>query len=198
MPDLWLIRHGETEWSTSRRHTGRTDIPLTPEGERQALALRQRLHKHSFATVLTSPLRRAHETCTSAGYATRALVDEDLSEWNYGIFEGRTTADIRAEHPGWEIWSVDVTGGESVAAVGSRADRVIARTSAAPGDVALFAHAHLLRILAARWLGLDPAAGRLFSMDPASISILGYEREHRVIRLWNDVSHLTLHAAAQP
>jgi broad specificity phosphatase PhoE len=190
MPRLWLIRHGETEWSADGRHTGRSDIALTPLGERQGAALRQRLAGHDFAAVLTSPLRRAQETCRIAGYGERALTDGDLREWDYGDYEGRTTAEIRKELPGWTVWDAPIPHGESLADVGARTERVIARALAAQGDVALFAHAHLLRILAACWLGLAPVAGRSFALRPASLSVLGFEREQRVIELWNDVSHL--------
>jgi broad specificity phosphatase PhoE len=189
-PRLWLIRHGETEWSASGRHTGRSDIALTPRGEREGERLRRRLSGQAFALVLTSPLRRARETCRLAGFSDRAETEDDLLEWDYGPFEGRTTAEIRTGRPGWTIWQSDVPGGESVDAVGARADRVIVRALAAQGDAALFAHAHLLRILAARWLGLPALSGRSFALRPASLSVLGHERETRVIESWNDVSHL--------
>jgi probable phosphoglycerate mutase len=192
MSELWLIRHGETQWTSTRRHTGRTDIPLAPQGERQAELLLKRLQPREFSLVLTSPLRRARDTCALAGYGKAALVDTDLAEWDYGVFEGRTTAEIREEIPGWDIWGADIPRGESVDEVGARADRIIARVLSARGDVALFAHAHLLRVLAARWLHLNPVAGRSFALDPASLSILSYEREHPVIQLWNDVSHLAV------
>jgi probable phosphoglycerate mutase len=182
---LWLIRHGETAWSLSGAHTGRTDIPLTPNGERHALAIAKNLGGRSFSLVLTSPLQRARETCSLAGYGEVALVDEDLKEWNYGDYEGRTTTEIRLERPGWELWRDGVPSGETVDQVAERAQRVITRASEAGGDVALFAHGHLLRILTACWLSLAPDAGRLFSLGTASISMLGYERENRVISLWN-------------
>jgi len=189
-PDLWLIRHGETEWSASGRHTGRTDIPLTAEGIRQARALGRYLAGRSFALVLTSPLSRAAYTCGLAGYGDVAQPSEDLLEWNYGEAEGRTTAEMRAQHPGWSVWTGGPPGGETVEEVGRRTDRVIARTLEASGEVALFAHAHVLRILAARWLGLPPGDGRLFVLGSASLSILGWEREVRVISRWNDRSFL--------
>ena len=189
-PDLWLIRHGETEWSASGRHTGRTDIPLTAEGIRQARALGRYLAGRSFALVLTSPLSRAAYTCGLAGYGDVAQPSEDLLEWNYGEAEGRTTAEMRAQHPGWSVWTGGPPGGETVEEVGRRTDRVIARTLEASGEVALFAHAHVLRILAARWLGLPPGDGRLFVLGSASLSVLGWEREVRVISRWNDRSFL--------
>ena len=182
---IWLVRHGETEWSLAGRHTGRTDLPLTAAGGRQADALGRHLAGRPFALVLTSPLVRARETCRLAGYGEAAEVTDDLMEWDYGIYEGRTTADIRQTEPGWSIWTSPVSGGESVEQVGARARRVIDRAAAAAGDVALFAHAHILRILAACWLGLPPEAGRLFALGTASMSLLGHERETRVIRAWN-------------
>ena len=183
--ELWLIRHGETEWSIAKRHTGRTDIPLTANGERQSTALGQGLGNRQFASVLCSPLRRARETCRLAGYGETAQVTDDLLEWDYGIYEGKTTEEIRKEQPDWSIWTTSVPQGESIEQVGCRAQRVIQRTATVGGSVALFAHAHILRILTACWLGLPPEAGRLFVMSTASISILGYERETRVIKGWN-------------
>jgi broad specificity phosphatase PhoE len=182
---LWLVRHGETEWSKSGQHTGRTDIPLTAMGERQGQALGRYLAGREFALVLTSPLGRARETCRLAGFAAAAQVTDDLLEWNYGIYEGRTTAAVRAEQPGWSIWTTSVPGGETVEQVAERTRRVIARADATPGDVALFAHAHVLRILAACWLGLPPIHGRNLALGTASLSVLGYERENRVIEVWN-------------
>jgi broad specificity phosphatase PhoE len=176
MGELWLVRHGETAWSLSGQHTGRTDIQL----------LARRLMKMTFALVLTSPLARARETCQLAGQAASAAVDPDLMEWDYGVYEGRTSADIRKEVPGWTIWSGGVRGGESADQVGERVDRVIARATAADGDAALFAHGHVLRILAARWLGFAASAGRYLALDTASLSKLGLEREQRVIRAWNE------------
>jgi broad specificity phosphatase PhoE len=189
-PAFWLIRHGETEWSASGRHTGRTDIPLTEEGVRQARALGRYLAGRVFALVLTSPLSRAADTCRLAGYGNVAQSCQDLLEWDYGRAEGRTTAEMRAELPGWSVWTGGPPGGETVDAVGRRADRVIARALEAAGDVALFAHAHVLRILAARWLGLPANDGRLFLLGPASLSVLGWEREVRAISRWNDRSFL--------
>ncbi|WHZ26594.1 MAG: putative phosphoglycerate mutase family protein [Nitrospira sp.] len=183
--ELWLIRHGETEWSAAKRHTGRTDIALTPAGERQAAALRQSLDGRRFELVLCSPLRRASETCRLAGYGQVAEVTEDLLEWDYGVYEGRTTQEIRSEQPGWSIWTTSVPKGESIEQVGHRAQRVIRRALTVGGDVALFAHAHILRILAACWLGLAPDAGRLFVLRTASISVLGFEHDRRVMTRWN-------------
>jgi broad specificity phosphatase PhoE len=183
--ELWLIRHGETEWSAAKRHTGRTDIALTPTGECQAAALGRSLVGRRFALVLCSPLCRARETCRLAGYGDVASVTDDLLEWDYGIYEGRTTEEIRQEQPDWSIWTTSVPKGESIEQVGRRAQRVIQRTLDVGGDVVLFAHAHILRILAACWLGLPPDAGRFFALRTGSISVLGYERETRVITTWN-------------
>jgi broad specificity phosphatase PhoE len=182
---LWLIRHGETEWSLSGAHTGRTDIPLTATGQAKAAAIGRYLAGRKFALVLTSPLQRARETCRLAGYGAVAQLEPDLMEWSYGAYEGHTSAEIRQEIPGWNIWINGVAGGETVDQVGARARRVIARASAVEGDAALFAHGHILRILTACWLGLEPAAGRLFAFDTACLSVLGYEREIRVIERWN-------------
>ncbi len=187
---LWLIRHGETAWSLSGQHTGRTDIALTPHGVKQAELLAARLASKQFALVLTSPLQRARETCRLAGRAL-ARVDDDLMEWDYGEFEGRTAADIRREIPGWNIWTSAPAGGETADQVGARADRVIARALAAGGDVALFAHGHILRILAARWLRSPAIDGRHFALDTASLSSLGDEHGERVIRSWNESYRLT-------
>jgi probable phosphoglycerate mutase len=183
--DVVLIRHGETEWSRSGRHTGRTDIPLTEHGRNQAQELAAQLADRSFALVLTSPLVRAAETCRLAGLAAHALERPELTEWHYGAYEGRTTAEIRNERPGWSIWTDDVPDGETSADLAARIDRVLAEVRAAEGDVAIVAHGHLLRALAARWLGLEVDAGRFFALDPASLSVLGYERETPVIRTWN-------------
>lgn len=185
---LFLVRHGETEWSREGRHTGRTDVPLTAHGRFQAEQVGRYLRAHDFALVLTSPLSRAVETCRLAGLGGAARARGDLREWDYGEYEGRTTTDIREERPGWTLWRDGVPGGESVDEVGARADAVIAEARAAPGDVVLFAHGHVLRILAARWLGLPACDGGLLALDPAAVSILGYERETSVIRLWNDSS----------
>jgi broad specificity phosphatase PhoE len=182
---VWLVRHGETPWSKSGQHTGRTDIAMTPEGERQAEGLAARLGGRKFALVLSSPLTRARETARIAGYGEAAVVTDDLREWNYGEYEGRTTADIRRERPGWSVWTDSMPGGEPIDEVGARVRRVIERARGAGGDVALFGHAHTLRILTACWLGLPPVDGRYFKLDPASISVLGYERETPVVARWN-------------
>jgi broad specificity phosphatase PhoE len=184
-PEVVLVRHGETEWSRAARHTGRTDVPLTEAGVRDAEALGGALAAWRFELVLTSPLSRASETCRLAGLGDVAVPSDDLLEWDYGAYEGRTTAEIRAERPGWSLWRDGVPGGETAEQVGERADRVVAKLRASDGDAAVFAHGHLLRVLAARWLGLDPAEGRLLALDTASLSVLGYEREIPVIRLWN-------------
>ncbi|MBF8290592.1 MAG: Phosphoglycerate mutase [Chloroflexi bacterium] len=185
-PRLWLVRHGETEWARLRRHTGRTDIPLTDAGRRQAAELGHRLIGHSFAAVVTSPLSRASETARLAGFGDRAILDPDLLEWDYGEDEGRTTAEIREERPGWSIWTHGVRGGEPIESVASRSDGVIARAVALDGDTLCFAHAHLLRVLGARWVGLPPAAGAYLALSTATISILGWERETPVVSRWND------------
>ena len=184
-PEIVLVRHGETEWSRSGRHTGRTDVPLSERGRRQAEMLGRFLRGRRFARVLTSPLRRAAQTCRLAGYGQLAEVCDDLREWDYGAYEGRTTADIRAEVPGWTVWSHPVPGGETAEQVGARADRVIALARAADGDVALFGHGHALRVLAVRWCGLAPRDGRILALDPATVCVLGHEREAPVLRRWN-------------
>jgi broad specificity phosphatase PhoE len=181
--ELWLVRHGETEWSLSGAHTSRTDLPLTAEGQRRAEVVGGALRNHKFAEVLSSPLRRARDTARLAGF-TPVIVD-DLHEWNYGEYEGRTTPDIHKENPGWSIWKSTPPGGESAEQVGARADSVIARAVAAAGDVLLFSHGHMLRVIAARWLGLAPDGGRYFALSTGTISVLGYERDTRVIRVWN-------------
>ena len=185
MGSLWLVRHGETAWSRSGQHTGRTDVPLTPAGEDEARALGRRLAGRAFALVLTSPMSRARETCTLAGYGDVAEITDDLLEWDYGVYEGRTTAAIRVEQPGWSVWTHPIAGGESVEHVGERVRRVIDRAAAIEGDVALFAHAHVLRILTACWIGQPPVEGRRFAMAAGSLSVLDHERETRVIQSWN-------------
>jgi broad specificity phosphatase PhoE len=180
-----LIRHGETEWSAAGRHTGRTDVPLTDEGRRQAEALGVCLKGWRFALVLSSPRRRAVDTCRLAGLGEMAQVWDDLMEWDYGDYEGRTTLEIRSERPGWTLWSHGVPGGESVEQVGARADGVLAEARQAGGDVALFSHGHLLRVLAARWIDLPADRGRNLALATATVSVLGYERETPVIVLWN-------------
>jgi broad specificity phosphatase PhoE len=185
-PEVVLVRHGETEWSRDGKHTGRTDVSLTERGREQAEALGAALGERRFELVLTSPLQRASETCRLAGYGEAAQPRDELREWDYGAYEGRTTVEIREEHPGWTLWRDGVPGGEPAAQVGARADGIIAELRSLAGDAALFAHGHVLRVLAARWLGLEPAAGRLFTLDTATISVLGYERETAVIRIWNE------------
>ena len=191
MPDsrVVLLRHGETEWSRSGRHTGWTDIPLTEAGRRQAELAGTALRGWAFARVLTSPLSRARETAALAGLAP-AEVRADLREWNYGDIEGRTSAEVRAQDPGWRLWVDGCPGGETVDEVGQRADRVLAEVRSIEGDVCLVAHGHLLRILTARWLELPAADGRLFALDAAAICVLGHEYDQPCIRRWNDTSHL--------
>ena len=183
--ELWLVRHGETEWSAAGRHTGRTDVALTEEGRRQAALLTERLAGRSFSHVLSSPLTRALDTCKIAGYGGAVELTDDLREWDYGDYEGLTIAQIRGKAPGWTIWTGDLPGGEGLAQVAERVRRVIDRARFLGGDVALFAHGHVLRVLAVCWLGLPPDNGRLFTLGTASLSILGYERETPVITLWN-------------
>ncbi|PWU05475.1 MAG: histidine phosphatase family protein [Terriglobia bacterium] len=182
---LWLIRHGETEWSRSGAHTGRTDLPLTDAGRERAEAIGRYLNGRGFALVLTSPLSRARDTCRLAGYGDAAQVDPNLREWDYGDYEGRSTAEIRKERPDWDLWEQGVPNGEALEQVAERARAVIARSAAAEGEVALFAHGHILRILTACWLGLPPSHGKLFALGTGSVSTLGYERQTRVITLWN-------------
>lgn len=182
---LWLIRHGETEWSLSGAHTSRTDIPLTERGRERATAIRDYLRHKEFSLVLTSPRQRAYETCRIAGYGDTAQVDPDLSEWDYGEYEGRTTAEIRKQEPGWSVWNSEIRGGEALTEVAARAQKVIDRCIAAGGQVALFSHAHLLRILAVTWLELPPEMGRLFVLGTGSVSTVSFERENRVIESWN-------------
>jgi broad specificity phosphatase PhoE len=183
---LWLARHGETEWSRSGRHTGRTDIPLTETGRKQAVALGERLGGNQFALVLTSPRSRAADTARLAGLGHVMVVDEDLSEWDYGDFEGRKTDEIREQYPDWTIWRGPWPGGESIDHVAARADRILQRVGTVDGDVLIFSHGHLLRVLAARWLGREPEAGGMFALSTATISLLGWEREARVIERWNE------------
>jgi broad specificity phosphatase PhoE len=193
-----LVRHGETEWSREGKHTGRTDVPLTERGRRQAYAVGAALRGRQFALVLTSPLTRAAETCRLAGFGEAAEQRDELREWDYGAHEGRTTIEIREEAPGWTLWRDGVPGGETIARVAARVDRLVAELRSVPGDALLFAHGHVLRVLATRWLGLEPQAGALFALDPATISTLGYERETAVIRLWNQPAVLPLDAVPPP
>jgi len=185
MSEVVLVRHGETEWSRAGKHTGRTDVPLTELGREEAVRVGLALRPRRFSLVLTSPLSRALETCRLAGLGDEAQVRDDLVEWDYGEYEGRTTNEIRKERPGWTLWEDGVIGGETAEEVGARADRVIAEVRARTGDAAVFAHGHLLRVLAARWLGLEPTGGALLALDPATMSVLGYERERAVVRSWN-------------
>ncbi|HEY7077433.1 MAG TPA: histidine phosphatase family protein [Solirubrobacteraceae bacterium] len=189
-----LVRHGETEWSASGRHTSFTDVELTEAGVAAARALGERLAGRDFALVESSPRTRARVTCELAGYGARAQIDDDLVEWDYGEYEGLTTPEIRESVPGWTVWTHDSPGGETAAQVGARADRVLERAAAADGDVALFAHGHFLRVLGARWIGLEPDGGAVLGLDTAALCELGFERERRVIWLWNDTSHLRRHA----
>jgi broad specificity phosphatase PhoE len=185
-----LVRHGETPWSLAGKHTGRTDVALTDAGRDAARRVGLALGGHSFARVLSSPLSRALDTCRLAGFGERVERDDALLEWNYGDDEGRTTAEIRAERPGWSVWRDGCPGGETPGEVAARVDPLVASFAASEGDVLVFAHAHLLRVLTARWLGLAPSEGRLFALNTASLSALGFEREERVIARWNDESHL--------
>jgi broad specificity phosphatase PhoE len=188
--ELWLARHGETEWSLSGRHTGRTDVPLTANGERQAAALGERLRGVSFSLVLASPLERARRTAELAGFGDRLVFDDDLMEVDYGDYEGRTTAEIRRARPDWDLWRDGCPGGETIAEAAVRAERAIARAHAADGPVLLVGHGHLTRTLSARALTLSPDHGRHLALDPASLSIGGSEHEAPALWLWNDASHL--------
>jgi probable phosphoglycerate mutase len=190
-PIVYLARHGETEWTVSGRHTGLTDLPLTARGEVEAHRLGERVQGLSFASVLTSPLRRAVQTCELAGFGPVAQVEPNLIEWNYGAYEGRTSADIHAERPGWQLFRDGCPGGESAAQVGARADRVVQRVRAAGGNALVFSSGHFLRVFAARWLGLEAGAGRYFLLTTASLSAVGYEHDtsEPVIRLWDENPH---------
>ena len=192
LPVVYLARHGETAWSLSGQHTGLTDLPLTERGERNARQLGERLRGTTFAKVFTSPLQRAARTCELAGFGTAAEIDRDLCEWNYGQYEGRRSAEINAERPDWQLFRDGCPGGESTDEVGARADRVVQRVRAVQGDVLLFSSGHILRVLAARWLGREAAAGRYFLLSTAGLSALGYEHNlsEPVLRLWNDTSHV--------
>ena len=194
LPITYLARHGETAWTLTGQHTGRTDIPLTERGESNARRLGERLKRLTFARVFTSPLRRAVRTCELAGFAALATVDPDLVEWNYGEYEGRRTAEIRLERPDWQLFRDGCPGGEMPDEVGVRADRMVSRVRAVQGDVLLISSGHFLRVLAARWLGLEPGAGRFFLLSTASLSALGYEHERTqpVIRLWDDTRHVEM------
>ena len=186
---VMLVRHGETEWSRSGQHTSSTDLPLLEDGCADAQALGRRLAAQSFALVISSPLIRAYETARLAGLGDALEITDDLVELGYGDYEGLTTPEIREERPDWDLWRDGSPGGEPLAAAAERVDRVIARADAADGDVALFGHGHILRILGARWLGQPPEAASGLALSTASLCILGHERERRVIWLWNDTSH---------
>jgi broad specificity phosphatase PhoE len=183
--EIWLMRHGETEWSVSGAHTSRTDLPLLPAGVKQGQELANKLKGKKFSMVLCSPMSRARETCRLAGYSDVAEITDDLKEWDYGAYEGRSTPDIQKDAPNWCLWRDGVLQGELVEHVGARVRRVIDRCENAPGDVALFAHGHVLRILTAVWLGLPPRSGQLFALNTGTMSSLGYEHEYHVIRRWN-------------
>ena len=191
LPVVYLARHGETAWTVSRQHTGVTDLPLTLQGEAEAARLKERLEGLTFATVLTSPLKRAVRTCELAGFGSAAEIEPDLMEWNYGAYEGRTSADIHVERPEWQLFRDGAPAGESPEQIGARADRVIRRVRAIDGNTLLFSSGHFLRVFAARWLGLDPGAGRYFLLGTASLSAVGYEhdRSDPVIRLWDEMPH---------
>ncbi len=195
--ELWLVRHGETEWSAANKHTSRTDVSLTERGRERAAVLGRFLAGVKFCAVLRSPMQRARETCEIAGFGDRAVVDDGLCEWDYGVYEGLTTAEIQQEIPGWSVWKDPVIGGETLEQVGERADGVIARALAAAKGasagaagadarrVLLFGHAHILRIVAARWVGLGPIGGSYFALGTGSVSVVGWERETRVVQGWN-------------
>jgi probable phosphoglycerate mutase len=191
LPKLFLARHGDTAWTDSHQHTGRTDLPLNERGEEHARQLSERLRGFSFARVFTSPLRRAAKTCELAGFGAGAEVDPDLTEWDYGRFEGKLTIDVLKEWPGWELYRDGCPGGETPDDVAARADRFIARVHRINGDVLAFSSGHIIRMIAARWHGLAPAAGRVFFCRPASVGVLGFEHDSRdqpIIRLWNYVA----------
>jgi probable phosphoglycerate mutase len=191
-PKIWLARHGETEWSLAGRHTGRTDIPLTPKGEDEARKLGVRLKVSAFSLVLASPLRRARQTCELAGFGPVAEAVPDLMEWDYGSYNGLTAVEIRAQQPDWRLFRDGCPGGENLGDVVARADRVVARLKSAPGDTLIFSHGHFLRVLAVRWAGIAPESGVRFNLSPASLSVLGHDSAagNPVIDRWNDVGHL--------
>ena len=192
LPVVYLARHGETVWSLSGQHTGLTDLALTERGERNARRLAERLRGLTFAKVLTSPLERAARTCELAGFGDIAEIDRDLLEWNYGDYEGRRTVEIHAERPDWQLFRDGCPGGETPEQAGVRADHVVSRVRAIPGNVLLFSSGHFLRVFAARWLGLEPGAARYFLLSTASVSAVGYEHNlsEPVIRLWDDTRHV--------
>ncbi|BCH00945.1 phosphoglycerate mutase [Mesorhizobium sp. 131-2-5] len=186
-PQIHLVRHGETAWSLSGQHTGRTDMPLTPAGEAAARGVAERLKGQSFSAVWSSPSQRAYNTTVLAGFGAQSVRNDDLQEWDYGAYEGRTTKEILAERPGWNVFRDGCPQGEMAADVGARADRIIKQLREAGGSILIFSSAHFLRVLAARWLGLPPEGGALFVLDTASISVLGYEHDlsEPVVRKWN-------------
>ena len=186
-PQIHLVRHGETAWSLSGQHTGRTDMPLTPAGEAAARGVAERLKGLSFSAVWSSPSQRAYNTSVLAGFGAQSVRNDDLQEWDYGAYEGRTTKEILAERPGWNVFRDGCPQGEMAADVGARADRIIKQLREAGGSILIFSSAHFLRVLAARWLGLPPGGGALFVLDTASISVLGYEHDlsEPVVRKWN-------------
>jgi len=189
LPEIHIIRHGETAWTDSGQHTGLSDIPLTERGERQARRFGEHLRGRTFHYVFTSPLQRARRTCELAGFSDTAQIDPDLVEWNYGEYDGLTRTEILKRHPGWQVFRDGCPGGESVAEVGARVERVIKRLRTFDCDVLLFSSGHFVRVLAARWLGLDASCGRLFLLCTTTLSVLGYDhdRSEPVLRLWNDV-----------
>jgi len=192
LPAIYLARHGETAWSLTGQHTGRTDLPLTERGESNARRLGERLAGLMFAKVFTSPSQRAVRTCELAGFRTNAEVDANLVEWNYGDYEGLRTVQIHAKHPDWQLFCDGCPHGESPAQIGARADRTVSRLRQIEGDVLIFSSGHFLRVLAGRWLGLEPAAGRFFMLRTASLSALGYESNlsRPVIQFWDDTRHV--------
>jgi broad specificity phosphatase PhoE len=192
LPIVYLARHGETAWSLSGQHTGLTDLPLTERGERNARRLGERLHGLAFACVLASPLQRVVRTCELAGFGGVCVTDRNLLEWDYGQYEGRLTTEIHAERPGWQLFRDGCPGGETPDQVAARADCVVARVRGIPGNVLIFSSGHFLRMLAARWLGLEPAAGRYFMLSTASLSAVSYEHtlSQPAIRLWDDTHHV--------
>jgi probable phosphoglycerate mutase len=194
LPKVFLARHGDTDWTDLRRKTGRTDLPLNKRGEHRARELGERLHQFSFVQVFTSPLQRASRTCALAGFGNVAEINSDLVEWDYGRFEGKTTADVQEDRPDWELFRDGCPGGESPVEVAQRADRFISRVFAANGDVLAFSSGHIIRMIAARWLGLPPGAGRFFYCRPASVGVLDFEHENKhepIISLWNFVRQMS-------
>ncbi|MGE5196107.1 MAG: histidine phosphatase family protein [Anaerolineae bacterium] len=192
MQTIYLIRHAETAWTKTGQHTGLTDIPLTAEGQHQAKLLKQRLKDLKFQNVFTSPLKRAKETCQLADLFSQAEIDDDLVEWNYGDYEGLTREEIHKKDPGWSIFTKGAPGGESVDDVSKRADRVLEKIHHLKGSIAIFSSGHFSRVLAVKWLSLNPECGKLLALFPASLSILGYESNNPVLIRWNDISHLEL------